>query len=165
MTEKQKKLVSDNHGLIYMFLQEQNLPVEEYYDLAAIGLCKAAIEFNIGSSDFPSFAWNYMNNAVTEEVEREKFPEQSIVYIQEEEQKPNSELLAIPSNEDIVEHIVSRVTVCNFIGTLKKREVQILCLLGKGMNQCKVGQIVGMSQAGISRVRTRAIQRLASMGQ
>ena len=42
MTEKQKQLVVDNHNLIYSFLHKHGFDEEEFYDLAAIGLCKAA---------------------------------------------------------------------------------------------------------------------------
>lgn len=45
MTDEQKQLVEQNHNLIYFYLYRHNLSIEEYYDVAAIGLCKAAITF------------------------------------------------------------------------------------------------------------------------
>ena len=46
MTEEQRKLVEDNHNLIYSFLQKYHLTIDEYYGLAAIGLCKAGKTYN-----------------------------------------------------------------------------------------------------------------------
>lgn len=42
MTDYQRQLVTDNHNLIYRFLQKEKLNMEDWYDLAAIGMCKAA---------------------------------------------------------------------------------------------------------------------------
>ena len=52
MTDYQKQLVTDNHNLIYRFLQKEKLNMEDWYDLAAIGMCKAAKTFNEGTSKF-----------------------------------------------------------------------------------------------------------------
>lgn len=49
MTEYQKQLVTDNHNLIYRFLQKEKLNMEDWYDLVAIGMCKAAKTFNEGT--------------------------------------------------------------------------------------------------------------------
>lgn len=46
LTAEQKKLVEDNIKLIYFALRKFNYPVEEYYDVAAIGLCEAAEKFD-----------------------------------------------------------------------------------------------------------------------
>ena len=55
MTKEQQKLVEENHGLIYSFLAKHNLPIEEYYDLAAIGLCKASITYQ-NETTFSTYA-------------------------------------------------------------------------------------------------------------
>ena len=46
MTKEQKNLVIENHNLIYYFIHKYNLSIEDYYDVCAIGLCKAALTFN-----------------------------------------------------------------------------------------------------------------------
>ena len=46
LTREQQKLVEDNHKFIYHFIYQHNLPLEEYYDLLAISLCKAARTYN-----------------------------------------------------------------------------------------------------------------------
>lgn len=56
MTPKQQKLVKQNHNLIFLHLRLHNLPVSEFYDVAAIGLCKAAINYNADKGAFSTYA-------------------------------------------------------------------------------------------------------------
>ena len=46
MTDEQRKLVEDNHSLIYLVINNMGLSVEDNYDIAAIGLCNAAIGYD-----------------------------------------------------------------------------------------------------------------------
>ena len=46
LNDEQRKLVADNHNLIYQYLIDNNLPQDEYYDIAAIGVCKAAMGYD-----------------------------------------------------------------------------------------------------------------------
>lgn len=62
MTQEQRKLVEKNHNLIYYTLHKYKLNEEEYYDILAIGLCKAAIAFDPERSKFSTFAVNVMYN-------------------------------------------------------------------------------------------------------
>lgn len=62
LDEKQKKLVEQNHKLIYYTLKKYKLNPEEYYDILAIGLCKAAIAFDPKRSKFSTFAVQVMYN-------------------------------------------------------------------------------------------------------
>jgi len=45
MTPEQKKLVEENHSLIYWFMSKHHLSMDYYGDLA-VGLCMAAINFD-----------------------------------------------------------------------------------------------------------------------
>lgn len=46
LTEEQKKLVEDNHNLIYFVLRRFNWNIMRYYDIAAYALCRAAMSYN-----------------------------------------------------------------------------------------------------------------------
>ena len=62
LDEQQKELVEKNHNLIYHTLHKYKLNEEEYYDILAIGLCKAAIKFDPERSKFSTFAVKVMYN-------------------------------------------------------------------------------------------------------
>lgn len=55
ITDEARKLVEENHNLVYSFLYKYHLDVEEWYDLAAIGLCKAANTYNNDKSGFSTY--------------------------------------------------------------------------------------------------------------
>ena len=65
LDDKQRQLVSDNHSLIYSYAKSKNLYLDEYYDLLAIALCKAAKSFDESRTKFSTFAYKCMENEVT----------------------------------------------------------------------------------------------------
>ena len=46
LTEEQKKIVEDNHNLIYSFAHSKNLNLDYWYDILAIELCKSVMKHN-----------------------------------------------------------------------------------------------------------------------
>lgn len=69
LNDAQRKLVEDNHNLIYSFLNSRHLSldsVEDWYGTAAIGLCNAAMTFDESrGTKFPTYAYKCMQNAVS----------------------------------------------------------------------------------------------------
>lgn len=68
LNNKQRKLVEDNHNLIFSFLQSRGLSLdsnEDWYGVAAIGLCQAARSYDesIGTR-FSTLAYKAMDNEV-----------------------------------------------------------------------------------------------------
>ena len=65
-------LIEENHNLIYSYLHKMRLDIEEYYDLAAIGLCKAANNFDETKGfKFSTYAYRCMNNEVLNQIRKE----------------------------------------------------------------------------------------------
>lgn len=64
LNKSQQILVEQNHNLIYGFAQKKNLDVDEYYDLLAISLCKAAEAYETGKGNFSTLAYTVMDNDV-----------------------------------------------------------------------------------------------------
>lgn len=78
MTKEQEQLVTDNHNLIYFFLNKWGKILEysdmtDYYDICAIGLCKAAITYD-SSKDvkFATYAAICIENAIKLELRNRK---------------------------------------------------------------------------------------------
>lgn len=63
LNTEQKKLVEDNHDLIYGFMTKYRLDFSTWYDVCAIGLCKAGMAYD-GSNRFSTFAYYCMHNEV-----------------------------------------------------------------------------------------------------
>lgn len=68
LNDAQRKLVEDNHNLIYSFLNSRHLSldsVEDWYGTAAIGLCKAALTYDESrGTNFSTYAYKCIQNEV-----------------------------------------------------------------------------------------------------
>lgn len=161
MTEQQQKIVEDNHNLIYSFLQKYHLPIEDWYGLAAIGLCKAAMTFKEDVSSFSTYAYRCMFTAVFSEKRKETqtgtIPEGLIFYYQAEFDTDNdggglSFLENIPSKDDVEGDALANVIFEEFDSTLKPRDRTIFKMFREGYKQKEISLAVGCSQAQVSRV-------------
>jgi RNA polymerase sigma factor (sigma-70 family) len=73
LTAAQQIVVEKYHYEIYAFLSKYSLPVNEFYDLAAIGLCKAAQSYDATKKcSFFAFAWLCMIGEIKMEYRRKR---------------------------------------------------------------------------------------------
>lgn len=56
LNDKQRKLVEDNHNLIYFYAKKYKVSIEEYYDTLAMALCQAAYNFDEKKGAFSTIA-------------------------------------------------------------------------------------------------------------
>lgn len=168
MTEKQQKLVEDNHSLIYAFLNKYHFPSDEYYDVAAIGLCQAAISFDEGVSVFATYAYQCMFTSVCRELRKKKrvghIPDDKILYYESTMYENNDSDTAIyinymPSNENVENNTIVNITFDNFKASLNKEEhKQIIELLRCGYTQVQIAESMGCAQSTISGVKKKLLQ-------
>lgn len=65
LSDEQRKMAEENHGLIYGFLKKYGLDVDEYYDICAIALCKAVMAYDPErSKSLSTLAYHAMSNEV-----------------------------------------------------------------------------------------------------
>lgn len=161
MTHEQTTMVEKNHNLIYSFLRKYNLRIEEYYDLAAIGLCKAAIAFDPSKSAFSTFAYQCMLNEVGRQARKDnsakQIPSGCLVYFQQELENSNGDTMSmeniLPSIENTEEQVVSETVLKEYVVNMKERDRMIILLLANGYKQREVCRMVGCSQPQVSRVK------------
>ena len=60
LNDKQRKLVEDNHKLIYFYCKKYNVSVEDYYDSLAMALCYAAYNYDETKGAFSTLAMKSM---------------------------------------------------------------------------------------------------------
>lgn len=150
-------------------MQKHHLSVDEYYGLAAIGLCKAGSAFDGSKSKFSTFAYKCMFTTVFSEIRNMKavkrIPENQILYYQAETENDDGDAVAfvncIPSKENVEESALSNILLDEYMGRLKDRDRQIFILFSEGYKQGKIGKMVGCSQAQVSRVGKKLRKYLA----
>lgn len=172
MNEEQRKLVEENHNLIYSFLLRNHLDVEEFYDLAAIGLCKAAMTFDKDISRFATYAYKCMHNEIrmyhrhngTQRV----VPDKLITYYEAEIKDSDGDisnfLAIIPSDFNLEDVAVSNMIYDEFLSKLSDRDKTVLYLLNDGHTQAEVSKILGCSPTLISKFRKKFTTLLKKLG-
>lgn len=159
-----------NHNLIYSFLAHHHLEIEEYYGLAAIGLCNAGTTYKGDKSKFSTYAYKCMLNNVMCELRKERstkrVPKHQILYYQAELEHydgENASLLDfIPSYEDVENNTLSKVLLDEYAKTLSDRDKRMLALFSYGYKQREISKIVGCSQPQVSRFKNRLSSYLTS---
>lgn len=76
LTLDQQRIVSENHNLIYSLANKKSINLDEYYDVLAIGLCKAAIAFDNTKGKFSTLAYTVMLNEYKQELRNSRMREQ-----------------------------------------------------------------------------------------
>lgn len=157
--------------MIYTFLQKYHLSVDDYYDLAAIGLCKATITFNNTKSAFSTYAYQCMYTSVMMELRKKTqaktIPEYKILYYQAEIENNDGDTVSfinfIPSKDNVEDNVLSEVMFDEFAKRLKKEKHKLIFeLFREGYNQRQIGKIVGCSQPQVSRIKKKLVKYLAS---
>ena len=83
MNEDQKKLAEDNIKLVYYFLYNHCLSIDEFSDILMIELCKAAMYYDpeLGPGSFSTFAYKCFINRIRNEFKSRKTTSNIINYL------------------------------------------------------------------------------------
>ena len=155
MTEKQKKLVEDNHNLIYFMIHKYNLDVEEYYDIFALSLCKAAINYDVNKGyAFSTYAASAMKGDYLHNIRKGKAQCRSgtCVSIDEVVYDNNSDGSSITLEDTLSNGLDAFDESISLDFTkLNDRLRKILWLSYIGYTQCEIADIIGVSQTQVNR--------------
>lgn len=159
ITEERQKLVEENHNLIYHMCRKYNLSIEEYYDILAIALCKAAIAYdkNTGYS-FATYACKSMFNAYLAHIRYTKSSRRNGVTISlndiiYENSNGDSDIVL----EDIISNNLDAYDECIFLdfSKLDERQRKIIELRMQGYNQIEIADLFNISQATVTRTLSK----------
>ncbi|MBR1526307.1 MAG: sigma-70 family RNA polymerase sigma factor [Prevotella sp.] len=168
LTQEQQELAAENHNLIYRFAQAREINVEEFYDVLAIALCKAAKAYDQSRGlRFSTLAFRCMRNEYNmywrHELNRRHIPPGSIVSYNtliSNESDENSQFLDIIANQtcDGVNDS-GAIEVEEFIETLHPIQRDVLTYLMDGCKVPEIAEKIGCSRQYVYRVR-RSIRTL-----
>lgn len=162
MTQEQRKLVEENHKLIYYTLNKYKLNPEEYYDILAIGLCKAAIKFDSERSKFSTFAIKVMYNEFLQHDRNENTNKRkvnkntlSLNYIMRDPKNQDRKCEFWELLTDDREPFMDVVHM-HLPDILTEQELLACKLSYNGYNQTQIGEKLGVTQSYASRLLKRA---------
>lgn len=150
------------------------MDVEEWYDIAAIGLCKAANTYNNDKSRFSTYAYKCMYTTIIMEKRKENamrtIPQNQIVYYENqvnESSKDNDTstfLNYIPSKQDIENEIISALSLENIENELVGNKKKVFLLLREGYTQCEISKIIGISKQRVSKIKQEITEKYYTRG-
>lgn len=154
---------------MYSFLYKYNLDVEEWYDLASIGLCKAANTYNNNKSEFSTYAYKCMYTTIMMEKRKENamriIPQDQIVYYENQVNESSKEndtstfLNYIPSKQDVENETISTLSLENIENELAGNKRKVFVLLKEGYTQSEISKIIGISKQIISKIKQEILEK------
>ena len=153
LTEEQKKLVEENHSLIYWFAKKYHIPIEDYYDVLAQGLCMAAYHYDPSKCSFSTYAYLCMNTEMHVEyrktLRKSEIPRGNIFHY--ENTWELSEL--IPTNEKTENKVIDKISYENLISLLNDilndKDKEVLSYILNGLTMREIAKIEGTSHQAI----------------
>lgn len=168
MDDKQRQLVADNHGLIYHMLKMTHREVSEYYDVAAIGLCKAAMAYSPDKGAFSTFACQCIlfelnvDDRWHDRVKRRVDKDALHYNVRTDE---GSEMLDLMVSTVDPEHeAINKCYVADILSELTPREIDIFRAMARGYTQNEIAKRCCLSRQRINFLVKEARRKLARYG-
>lgn len=161
LTDEQKKLVEENHNLIYWFIRKYNLSVDEWYGDLACELCLSAVTYDKNKGMFSTYAHYRMWNVMTKTLSRKnatakRIPEYLIDSYESTfrvegtgDEIPMIE--TITNGFDYADHIVNKIYLKNVLNSIPVDIKKAIILYYSGYTQDEIGDLLGVSQVTVSR--------------
>ena len=153
LTEEQKKVVEENHNLIYWFAKKYHVPIEEYYDVLAQGLCMAAYHYDPSKCSFSTYAYLCMNTEMHVEyrktLRKSEIPQGNIFHYENAWQLSD----LIPTNEKTENKVIDKISYENLISLLNDilndKDKEVLNYILNGLTMREIAKIEGTSHQAI----------------
>ena len=152
LNDEERKFVGENHNLIYSFLRKYGFSMEEYYDIAALGLIEAVKRYDPSRGVFSNFAYLCMLNKVRMEMRKVRSRNKRIETISLNIELEKSSLEDLLPAADTVESIYLHNWYVERIEKLPEKLRTVALLLASGYNQIEIAKRLGYSQSYISRL-------------
>lgn len=162
MTEEQREFAEKNHNLIFSCANYYNIPIDEYYDLLAIGFCNAIMGYDSDKMAFSTYAYMCMRRVylchIRDSTRFKRIPSDKLVSFEdtlvEDSSKDFCLYDVVESGIDVENEAISGINLKAFNESLSDKEQKVLTLLNEGYSQSKIGIKLGISQASVSRIIT-----------
>ena len=175
----QEQLIMDNHNLVYHILQKMNLynQLDEYYDIAVIGLIKAAKNYDATKQiNFSTFAGKCIRNEILlylrqQQSNRLKANYNTISLEKTVFEENGNKILLIdklPGNVNIEQELINNEKIIHLykaISNLSDSE-RFIIEHSYGLNNKKIlrqkqlAKIIGQSQANVSRIIKKILKKI-----
>ena len=166
--EEYHRLITENHNLIYGFLKRYDLDLDEYYDVAAIGLCKAAQSYDEEKGcAFSTLAYKCMKNEWGKLVRKrtqqnpDNLPTFPLTRYEDNESEDRLPELGVEA--DFAEHVDTMLDTERVLRTLNERDTRVVRELLAGKSTHEVAKGLGCSHQYVSACLKRIRRQYAAV--
>lgn len=169
LNDEQKKLVEDNHKLIYWYIWNHHFPEDDpetlecWYFVLAEALCKAAASFKPESGNkFSTYAVFVMQNEVRRVWRKGSQPSHvstgivssadAAVYINEKDGNDIRLIDTLEALNDTAGEAIANTALVKALQMAPDKHKMIIMLTADGFKQKEIACTVGMSQTNVSRI-------------
>lgn len=167
LTKEQQKIVEQNHGLIFGFAKRHSLNLDEYYDVLAIGLCKAARSYDAEREcTFATYAYCCMNNAIGSvkriENSTKKIPRNLVAsynaLVDGQDNHPSELEYFLRDHSSNTDNVISKIHVDQFRETLPDDMKYLFDRLMAGYLTREIAKDIGCTKQNVS-LKTQKIKK------
>lgn len=148
LTEQESAFAAEHHNLIYKYLNEKDLPEDEYYDVVAFGYLNGVVKHfrrdDLKKYAFTTLAWRAMDSCYANHIAkmRRSLPTVSL------EEKLNSAYTleeTIADAKNMAEKLISKMTMEETLAGFEATERRIAELLLEGYPKAEIRKQLGLS--------------------
>lgn len=141
LTEEQRQFAAENHNLIYTYLWNRRLEVDDYYDIAVFGYLRAVKRYltepRLRRYQFSTVAWHAMRQSITSFHRAEERR-------RETERKYLKTLPARPP--DPFEELEAKLLLHNLAAVSSQEQYDLASMRLQGYSVAETARIQGMSE-------------------
>lgn len=162
LTPEQRKLAEKHHTFIFYYMKRKGLDQEEFYDILAIALCKAARLYDPSKYTFATYCYRCFENALRMHIRDNKRRIQSAPF----------SAFEIHNDFDDIDNVIEETAECEealqsfdeletrmalegFVSRIPEKLRQVLDLHLKEYTQQQISEMLGISQPQVSRSLAR----------
>lgn len=144
LTTQQQSVVERNHNLIYGFAHLYDLPIETFYDILSLSLCKAVQYYDESKGKLSTYAYAIMYSDMCEYYRQQK----KYHKIQQNVKKDltNDETYGIIFTHDLTHAIQQRLT---------NTQKNVLHYFTQGYKQAEIARMLNQSESNIHQILKR----------
>lgn len=159
LNNEQQELIEVNHNLIYEFAKKKHLFIDDYYDILAIGLCKAAMVFNPEKGEFSTIAFRCMENELNMQIRYEnrmfRIPSDMLLSYDAPKDNDNAEnngsfLDGFADSCSVHDTVIGEMMSALLMNLLSEKQQQIVRWLMDGKKQDEIAEALLCSQQSVS---------------
>lgn len=171
LTKEQRKIVEDNHSLIYGFCKLYKLDLDDVYDLLSIALCRSAMCYNSQKGySFSTYTFQVFRRVLEREQQRnfrqKRIPESKVVSLSTPINSTHTNFNETMQVEECISsdpvsfdrHLLFKDFMDWMNNHLNKKEIKTVQYILAGLTQQEIGNIENITYQGVQ-YRLRSIAK------